>query len=98
MTGNESLLCELRDGDFNLLREVILKECGINLTEKKKALMQSRLIKRLKALRLQDYAMYYDFLMKNYDDEVVNLINCITTNKTDFFREPKHFEFIKNID
>ncbi len=87
---------EISDIEFNLLREVIFKESGINLTEKKKTLMQSRLIKRLRALKLNNYKMYYEYLMQNYESELIPFINSITTNKTDFFRESKHFEFIKN--
>lgn len=85
----------LNDKEFVLLRDIVYKESGINLTDKKKALMQSRLIKRLRKLELDDYKAYYDYLMKHYNEELVNLINCITTNKTDFFRESKHFDFIK---
>jgi chemotaxis protein methyltransferase CheR len=61
----------------------------------KKALVQSRVLKRLRELKLWNYEDYCEYLTDNYDTEIVNLINCITTNKTDFFREPKHFEFLK---
>jgi chemotaxis protein methyltransferase CheR len=90
-----SLFNEIGDNEFFLLRDVIFKESGINLTERKKALMQSRLIKRLRVLNLENYKKYYNYLINNYDEEIVNLINCITTNKTDFFREPKHFDFLR---
>ncbi|MFH0976786.1 MAG: protein-glutamate O-methyltransferase CheR [Spirochaetota bacterium] len=90
-----SFFNDLGDKEFYLLREVIFKECGINLTERKKALMQSRLMKRLRFLNLDSYKNYCEYLRKNYEDEVVSLINCITTNKTDFFRESKHFNFLK---
>ena len=88
---------EFGDDEFQLFREVIFKESGINLTDMKKALVQARLMKRLRALNINNYGEYYAFLNKNYDEEVINLINCITTNKTDFFREPKHFEFLRNV-
>lgn len=85
----------LQDGEFNLIKEIIYKESGIHLSDMKKALVQSRVLKRLRELKLWNYEDYCEYLTDNYDTEIVNLINCITTNKTDFFREPKHFEFLK---
>jgi chemotaxis protein methyltransferase CheR len=85
----------LQDGEFNLIKEIIHKESGIHLSDMKKALVQSRVMKRLRELKMWNYEDYCDYLANNYDTEIVNLINCITTNKTDFFREPRHFEFLK---
>lgn len=87
----------LKDDEFNLIKDVIYRESGIRLTEMKKALVQARLMKRLRELKLPDYREYCHFLNNNYDREIINLINCITTNKTDFFREPKHFEFLQEV-
>ena len=88
---------ELSDKEFKFLRDIVFRECGINLTERKKALMQSRLLRRLKTLKLDNFEKYCDYLSNNYQEELVNLINCITTNKTDFFRESKHFDFLKEV-
>jgi chemotaxis protein methyltransferase CheR len=96
MIEQRSYFNDLGDKEFIQLREIIFRESGINLTERKKALMQSRLIKRLKFLKLDSYRNYCEYLKKNYEDEIVSLINCITTNKTDFFREAKHFSFLKD--
>ncbi len=97
MIKSELFFPEIGDQEFFLLRDVVFKESGINLTERKKALMHSRLMKRLKALNIDNYKMYYEYLTNNYQEEIINLINCITTNKTDFFREPKHFDFLKEV-
>lgn len=86
----------LSDSDFNKLRDIIYKEAGIKLGDVKKILMQSRLIKRLRDLKLDNFTEYYDYLVNNYEDEKINFINSITTNKTDFFRENDHFEFMKS--
>lgn len=86
----------LSDGDFNKLRDLIYKEAGIKLGDVKKILMQSRLIKRLRELKLDNFTEYYDYLMDNYNTEKINFINAITTNKTDFFRENDHFDFMKS--
>lgn len=85
----------LSDNDFNRLRDIIYNEAGIKLADVKKILMQSRLIKRLRELRLDSFSEYYDYLLDNYEDEKINFINAITTNKTDFFRENDHFEYMK---
>ncbi|MDY6935461.1 MAG: CheR family methyltransferase [Spirochaetota bacterium] len=87
----------LKDEEFELFRDLIYREAGINLTEVKKALVQSRLMKRLRLLKLNDYQEYFNFLLNNYEEEKINLINCITTNKTNFYREPKHFDFIRDV-
>ncbi len=86
----------LDDKDFNRLRDIVYTEAGIKLADVKKILMQSRLIKRLRELNLDSFSDYHDFLLENYDNEKINFINLITTNKTDFFRESDHFDFLKN--
>src|SRR4030067_3097552 len=85
----------LEEKEFHLLKNVIYRESGIHLTEMKNALVQARVMKRLRELKIWNYKEYCCYLSDNYDREIINLINCITTNKTDFFREPKHFEFLK---
>ncbi len=90
------IITELNEKDFNLFREVIYRESGINLSPMKKALVQSRLMRRMRELQIRDFNEYYEYLNENYDDERIHLINCITTNKTDFFREAGHFDYMKN--
>lgn len=86
----------LSDDDFYKLREIIYNEAGIKLGDVKKILMQSRLIKRLRDLKLDNFTEYYEYLINNFEDEKINFINSITTNKTDFFRENDHFEYMKS--
>ena len=85
----------LNDSDFNKLREIVYKEAGIKLSDVKKVLVQSRLLKRLRELKIISFTDYYNYLIENYETEKINFINLITTNKTDFFRENDHFEFMK---
>jgi chemotaxis protein methyltransferase CheR len=68
------------------------------MTEKKRNLVVARLSKRLRALNLSNFSEYYEYLTtsSNASDELNNLINRITTNKTDFFREKHHFDFLVN--
>ncbi len=85
----------LGDEEFEYFRNIVYRESGIRLTELKKALVQARLTKRIRQLKMSGFEEYCDYVKKNYHDELENLINCITTNKTDFFRENRHFEFMK---
>ena len=86
----------ISDREFRLLRELIYAHTGIALADHKRALVCARLARRLRRLRLTDYGAYYEFLIHNDPDgsELMEMINAITTNKTDFFREAHHFQFL----
>ncbi len=86
----------ISDAEFQQLREFIHAHTGIALSEHKKALVCSRLSKRLRHHDLQHYSDYYVLLVEKDPEgaELMAMINCITTNKTDFFREPHHFRFL----
>lgn len=88
---------QLSQQDFDFIRNIVYKESGIKLSDMKKALVQSRLLRRMRELHIQSYDEYCNFVRENYDEEVGNLINCITTNKTEFFREKDHFTILQNI-
>lgn len=87
---------KISNQEFDLLRDLIKKVTGINLSDQKKMLVVSRLSKRLCELGLNNYMDYYTYLTENESGgcEVDNLINRITTNKTDFYRERHHFDFL----
>ncbi len=82
--------------DFARLRELIYAETGICLSPEKKTMVEVRLKRRLRALSMETYASYCEFVFepRGMQQELVFLINVITTNKTDFFREPAHFDFL----
>ena len=85
----------LSDAEFDKLRDLVYKISGISLANTKKELVVSRFSKRVKALKLNSFSEYHDLLVSPGGfSEVQNFINSITTNKTDFFREPHHFDFI----
>ncbi|MHB8535523.1 MAG: CheR family methyltransferase [Sulfuricaulis sp.] len=86
----------IANSEFRQLREFIHRHTGIALSEHKRALVCSRLAKRLRHHGLQRYADYYALLTEADPEghERVAMINAITTNKTDFFREPHHFRFL----
>jgi chemotaxis protein methyltransferase CheR len=84
--------------DFDAIRAIIYREAGISLNNSKKALVASRLAKRLAHLNLKNHSEYLEYL-DTKDPKGIELqvmVNCLTTNKTDFFREPHHFEFLRN--
>ena len=82
--------------EFEQFRALIYQECGISLNESKKTLLVSRLSKRLRTLELDSFQAYYDLLSgQTESDEFTLLLDLVSTNKTDFFREPKHFDFLR---
>lgn len=87
----------LSDKELDLFKELIYEECGIHLKDEKRSMMSSRLFKRVRALGLESFQEYYDHLQEatNSITEIVSLIDVITTNKTDFFREPIHFDLLR---
>ncbi len=89
-------LC-LSDKQFKLVQKLIYDQAGISLQDTKQTMVQGRLAKRLRALSLDSFDQYLKYLEKNIDGgEAVEFINCLTTNKTDFFRENHHFQFLSN--
>lgn len=83
--------------EFDALRRLIHDATGIHLGDQKRDLVAGRLQCRLRALQLTGFADYLKYLAADVTgDETRELTNCITTNKTSFFREPHHFDFIRD--
>jgi chemotaxis protein methyltransferase CheR len=82
--------------DFDRLRTLVYDESGINLSPDKKTMMEIRLKRRLRSLDIPSYGAYCDhvFRPEGMANELIHLIDVITTNKTDFFREPDHFDYL----
>lgn len=93
---SEASRLSITDEEFHQLREFIHAHTGIALSKHKRALVCSRLAKRLRYHDLKHYADYYALLTQSdpEGEELVAMINSITTNKTDFLREPHHFRFL----
>ena len=83
--------------DFVRLKEFIYSECGIKITDAKKTMLEARLHKRLRKLGIASFSLYCDYLFSNEGrrQELAEMIDQVTTNKTDFFREPSHFAYLK---
>jgi chemotaxis protein methyltransferase CheR len=88
----------LSERNFARLADLIQDYCGIKIASAKRTMIAVRLRRRLVALDLVDLDAYCDrlFASGGLETELVHLINAVSTNKTDFFREPAHFEFIWN--
>jgi len=77
---------------FDEISRIIYEKSGIFLSERKMDLVASRLNKRLRATGLQTYEEYLEYLKSNdAEEEIVDFLNVISTNVTNFFREPSHF-------
>lgn len=86
----------LNPRDFDRLAALVQDHAGIRMPDHKKVMMEGRLRRRVRALGLngmQDYCSYL-FDKGGLEHEFSHLIDSMTTNKTDFFREPRHFEIL----
>lgn len=87
----------INDREFAAISKLIKEKTGINLSEKKRDLVVSRLARRLRQLDLDGFSSYLALLDRDKQgSELIEFINSITTNKTDFFREKHHFDFLTN--
>ena len=83
---------------YEAFRRLILDKAGINLGNGRQALVHARLGKRLRALGLTDYYSYLDYVNKDKSgEEIVQLLDVISTNTTSFFREGVHFTFLEEL-
>jgi len=88
---------DINDREFRSIRELVYQKIGVNLTEKKIPLIRSRLNRRLAQFGFTDYSRYFQYLEKedHSGEELRCMVNAITTNTTEFFRESYHFDFIR---
>lgn len=84
----------LSAASFSAIRELIFAVAGIAMTDEKEELVKSRLAKRLRELKIAGYEVY---LNRIHTDrvELSNMVDVLTTNKTSFFREPQHFDYLQ---
>ncbi len=100
LTGiSPSYSARLSSGEFNKLSSFIYEEFGIKMPAAKHTMLESRLHKRLKSLKMSSFDEYckYLFSPEGISNELVHMADVVTTNKTDFFREPAHFEFMREV-
>lgn len=94
---SNNALLNISDKEFKLLSGLVYERSGINLTDKKKALLRARLNKVVKELGLNSFKEYYGYLLSdNTGDSITQLLDKISTNHSYFFRESGHFDFMTN--
>jgi chemotaxis protein methyltransferase CheR len=87
---------EISTEEFKRFQTLIYDESGISLNDQKQGLVASRLSKRLRELKLSSLSEYHAHVTKDpSQEEFTRMLDLISTNKTDFFREPKHFDFLR---
>ncbi|MBE1159480.1 CheR family methyltransferase [Dyella acidiphila] len=86
----------LGDAEFQFMRDFVYQHCGISLGEQKRQLVQGRLLRRLRALGLRDFAAYCELLRREPEGELGELASVISTNVTSFFREMHHYDLLIN--
>jgi len=99
MYQGESAALHMDDASFEKLSRYIIANYGIKLPPSKRSMLESRLNKKVRTLGLTSYTEFIDYIFsdKGKKDELWRVVDLITTNKTDFFREPSHFQFLSDI-
>ncbi|HAF28058.1 MAG TPA: chemotaxis protein CheR [Bacteroidales bacterium] len=97
-TLNKIFSAKMSDEDFNRLSDFVYKQSGIKMPPVKKIMLQSRLQKRLRELSITTFKEYtnYVFSPDGQKNEIIHMIDVVSTNKTDFYREPVHFDFLNS--
>src|SRR5512134_263964 len=95
-TDNRLATASMSNREFGRFAEFIYDQCGIKMPPAKKTMLEARLQKRLRTLGMKGFQEYADYIFSREGAglELVHLIDVVTTNKTDFFREPAHFDFL----
>jgi chemotaxis protein methyltransferase CheR len=85
----------LSDHEFGKLSAFVERRCGIRIPEGKRTMLEGRLRRRLRSLGFDNFTDYCQLVLGGgAEAEVELMIDEVTTNKTDFFREPQHFNFL----
>lgn len=88
---------EISNAEFQQFKDWIYKTAGINLSDHKKALVMGRLAPRMRHYQLDNYGDYFKILTDNKKSSELQIaVDLLTTNETYFFREPKHFDFLRD--
>jgi chemotaxis protein methyltransferase CheR len=87
----------LTERQFGTIRDLVFRVCGINLHDGKEGLVQSRLARLLRTLGLEDFDQYIEHVHGDDTGRALSdLLDALTTNKTSFFRESRHFDLLRD--
>lgn len=86
----------MTDNDFQRISGFVQQELGIMMPRTKRTMLESRLHKRLRLLSINTFADYFDFVFspEGAEGELIHMIDVVTTNKTEFFREEAHYNYL----
>lgn len=87
---------DFHDSHFSFVRQTLFENTGITLSDIKRDMVYSRLIRRIRALNMHSFDEYLNLLKKSPEKEMVEFTNALTTNLTSFFRENHHFEYLSS--
>ena len=88
---------ELGTREFDEIRRGAYQRAGIRLPPEKAEMVRARVLARLHALSLPDFRAYVTVLEGPHgEEEWIHLLDVLTTNVTKFFREPAHFDFVRD--
>lgn len=89
------LFVRMDDESFARISSYVTREYGIKLPVNKRSMLESRLNKKVKTLGMENYKQFFDYVFSDEGKEdLFHVIDLITTNKTDFFREAAHFRYL----
>lgn len=87
----------ITDQEFGRFQRFMREAAGIHLSPAKKALVSGRLARRLQALGLETFGDYHALIAGRHGGETQTAIDLLTTNETYFFREPQHFDLLREV-
>lgn len=89
---------KLSSKQFEKISRLVYQISGIDLHEGKEELVKARLLKRLRHLKITDFEHYLKYVANDQSGvEIRTMVDVLTTNKTHFFREPEHLEFLRDV-
>ncbi|MDI6741525.1 MAG: protein-glutamate O-methyltransferase CheR [Smithella sp.] len=89
---------KLTSKQFEKISRLVYQISGIDLHEGKEELVKARLLKRLRHLRIADFENYLKYVENDQSKaEIRTMVDVLTTNKTHFFREPEHLDFLRDV-
>lgn len=85
----------LTKADFRYISGIVYRYCGLDIGPGKEGLVQSRLSKLVRQLNIRSFKEYCSYLEEDSDGSALSeMVDCLTTNHTGFFREEQHFQFL----
>ena len=88
----------MSDSAIYTLRDIVERESGIQIGDQKIELLKNRIRKRLKVLRIQDETQYLQIIQSDLGaDELIHLLDVVSTNHTFFWRENAHFPIYQSL-